>query len=390
MHTDERESPIMIAYLDNAASTRLDPEVAEVMALASALGNPSSLHSLGREAKQLLDEARASVAGQLGVTPEQITFTSGATESDNLAVLGVARAARERGRHVITSTIEHSAVRGPMNLLECEGFEVTRVAVDEEGRIDPGDVASACRADTVLVSIVLANNEIGTVQPAAEIKQAIGEVPLHLDAAQANGKIALNLDDLGADLLTLSGHKMHGPRGVGVLCRRPHVHLIPIMFGGSHEAGLRPGTENVAAAIGFAHAFARAQRHLGANVARMDAQRSALRNGLAAALPDAVFNGSETHRLPTIVNVSIPGVEGEALVLALDAEGVAASSGSACDSHSVEPSPVLRAIGRDDELARGSIRLSVSSDTSDAEIEHAVEVVPRVVRRFSEALRSKQ
>ena len=375
----------MKAYLDNAATTRLDPTVANAMQLAAGFGNPSSLHAFGREAHDTLEEARASVASQLGTTPDTIVFTSGATESDNLAVLGAARAAKDRGRHVITTAVEHSAVRASVRQLAREGFTVTEVGVDGTGRVSPAEIAAALRDDTVLVSVMLANNEIGTVQPIAEIRDAIGETTFHCDAAQAAGKVGLDVTALGVDLLTLSGHKMHGPRGVGVLYRAPKTPVEPLAYGGSHEHGLRPGTENVAGAVGFAFALSRAQRHLDDNISRIAGLRETLATALERSIPDAIFHGSPEHRLPTILNLSIPGLESEALVLALDAEGIAVSAGSACEAHRVEPSYVLKALGLEDSVARGSLRISLASDTTPDEVAYAAERIPAVVRRFRSA-----
>lgn len=374
----------MRAYLDNAATTAIHPAVAEAAQLASTLGNPSSLHAEGREARQLLGEARTAVAEHLGVDGESVLFTSGATESNNLALLGAARASSVRGCHIITSTIEHSAVRGPLRQLEREGFEVTELGVDRAGRINPQDVADALRPDTILVSIMLANNEIGTLQPIPEIRGAIGDTPFHCDAAQACGKVRFDLGSLGADFVTLSGHKMHGPRGVGVLYHAPGAPLDPITYGGSHEYALRPGTENVAGAVSFARALSLAHRELERNIDHMERLRSRLIAALEARIPDAIFHGSPDHRLPSIVNLSVPSTEGDAAVLALDAAGVAISAGSACEATSVEPSHVIRALGHGDAIARASIRLSLAASTSEEEVEFAARLIPDVLERLRE------
>lgn len=376
----------MRAYLDNAATTRLHPDVAEAMAQVP-FGNPSSLHAVGREARQFLDEARTSVAGQLGAAPNEIIFTGGATEADNLALIGVARANRDRGRHIVTTAIEHSAVLGAARQLEREGFEVTFLPVDARGRIDLDRLREALRPDTALVSVMLGNNEVGTIQPIAAISAMLRPVGvlLHSDAAQACGKRRLSVDALGVDLLTLSGHKMHGPRGVGVLYKRASVRMEPMLHGGAHEHGLRSGTENVAAAYGFAHALRIAHRDLDKNVHRMEAQRATLLEALTARVPGLRVNGCETDRLPSILSVSFPGLEGDAIVLALDAVGVESSSGSACDASSVEPSHVLLAQGLDAAFVRGTLRLSVAADTSPMEIDHGVAVIPSTLARLLDA-----
>lgn len=377
----------MFVYLDNAATTRVHPDVAEAMQLAGTFANPSSLHSAGVEAREILEEARNSVAGQLGATPSGIVFTSGATESNNIAILGAARAAASRGRHIVTTSIEHAAVRAPLRQLAREGFETTEVAVDRAGRVSPADVAAALRDDTVLVTIMLANNEIGTLQPIAAIRRAIGDTTLHCDAAQAGGKVRLDVAELGVDLLTVSGHKMHGPRGVGVLFRNPAIPVEPISYGGSHEHGIRPGTENVAGAVGFARALALAHRHLNDNAIHMERLRDRLSAALERGIDGATVLGAREPglRLPSILSISIPGIESEAVVLALDGKGIAVSAGSACEAGSVEPSHVLRAIGLDESAARGSLRLSISTDTRENEIDHAVSVIPEVVTHFRRA-----
>lgn len=373
----------MQAYLDNAATTRLHPEVREAMTQVP-FGNPSSLHSVGREALQFLDEARTSVAGQLGARPEEIIFTSGATEADNLAVIGAARARSDHGRHVVTTAIEHSAVLGSARQLQREGFEVTFLPVDQQGRIDLDQLHQCVRADTILVSVMLANNEIGTIQPIAEISSLLKPrgVIFHCDAAQASGKVRLQVDALGVDLLTLSGHKFHGPRGAGALYKKASVRIEPLQLGGAHEHGLRSGTENVAALYGFAHALRIAHRDLEDNTTWMEAQRGKLLDTLRQRIPTLRVNGCDTARLPSILNVALPGLEGDAIVLALDAAGVAASSGSACEASRVEPSHVLVALGLDANHVRGTLRLSVAADTSVAEIDHACSVVPTTLERM--------
>ncbi len=349
----------------------------------AAQGNPSSLHTPGREARRLLEEARSTVARELSTEPQTVIFTSGATESDNLAVLGTARAAKQRGRHLIASYVEHSAVLGPIQQLLREGFEVTGLEVDATGRVDPQAVARAMRPDTVLVSVMLANNELGTVQPIRAIREAIGpEVLFHTDAAQACGKLKLDLEELGVDLLTLSGHKMHGPRGVGALCLRSRVEIESLFFGGSHERGIRSGTENVAAALGFAKALEIAHRDLDRNLAHMEKLREILLVGLSKQLPGLLIHGSEEYRIPSILSLSVPGTEGIRLVLDLDRHGISISSGSACSSQSLDTSHVMEQIGLDLDTARAAIRVSVAADTLEDEIHYAVETIPRVIEDY--------
>lgn len=376
------------AYLDNAATTRLHPDVREAMEQVP-FGNPSSLHAEGREAHQFLEEARAAVASQLQAQSDEIVFTGGATEADNIAVLGVARAQRDRGQHVITTAVEHSAVLSAARQLQREGFDVTYLPVDEQGLVDLAALQAAVREDTILCSVMLANNEIGTVQPIAEIAALLRPrgVLVHTDAAQASGKLPLQVPALGVDLLTLSGHKMHGPRGVGALYCRAGVKIDPIVVGGEHEHGLRAGTENVAAVYGLAHALRIAHRDLAANTARMEEQRHQLVAALADAFPQMRSNGATHSRLPSILNVAFPGVEGDAIVLALDAVGVAASSGSACEASSVEPSHVLSALQLPEEYVRGTLRLSVAADTKQAELDHAIPAIVAAVGRLLAAQR---
>ena len=373
----------MVAYLDNAATTRLHPEARAAMERAAdSFANPSSVHRPGREARKALDAARAKAAGVLGAAPEEICFLSGATEADNLAVLGTARRRGAPG-HLVTTAVEHSAVLEPCRHLRANGWTLDVVSCDAAGRVAPDAVAAALRPDTALVSVMLANNETGTLQPVREIAalcRARG-VTVHCDAAQAGGKLRVRPDDLGVDLLTLSAHKMHGPRGAGLLWVRAGVALQPLLFGGGHEGGLRAGTENVVAAAGFAAALEVAERDLDENVARMERLRGRLREGLAS-IPGLKVNGHDTERLPSVLSVSIPDVEAEAAVLLLDGKRVCVSSGSACMAASVEPSHVLRAMGIPDALARGTLRLSVAADTTDDDVAKALEAIPDAVARL--------
>lgn len=370
----------MIAYLDNAATTRMSADVrfAVDTALRGTFGNPSSLHSAGRAARRSVEDARERIAAALGADPKEILFTSGATESDNLALFGVCEALRGRGNHVVTSAVEHPAVLEACRALERRGFAVTRVAVDGQGRVDPAAVEEAVTPRTILISIMWVNNEVGTVQPIAEIarrKRAL----LHTDAAQAVGKTPVPLN--GIDLLTFSGHKIHGPKGIGGLFVRKGTPLEPFLVGGGQEFEKRAGTENVPWIAGLACALEGAVRRRPEDTARMESLRERLHRGLER-IPDVYENGHPTERAPGILNVSFEGVDGEAVVLALDAEGICVSTGSACASLGSEPSHVLRAMGLSPDRIRASVRFSVASDTIDEEIELAERIVPGVIERL--------
>lgn len=362
-------------YLDNASTTRVHPDVRDAMepCFGETYGNPSSLHAAGRAARKAVEDARETLAGRLGADPKEILFTSCATEADNLALFGVAAALHAKGNHIVTSAVEHPAVLSACGELEKRGCRVTRVPVDREGRVDPRDVEKAITPKTILVSIMLANNEVGTVQPIAEIARPKG-VYLHTDAAQACGKIAVDLE--GVDLLTFSGHKMHAPKGIGGLFVRKGTPLAPVIVGGGQEFERRSGTENVPYIVGLARAFT-----LKPDLKRVERLREKLRSGLERVERIRV-NGHPIHRLPTILNVTFEGIDGEAIILALDAEGICVSSGSACASQSMEPSHVLLAMGLTRDEARGSVRFSLSAETTEEEIARTLEVVPKVVARL--------
>jgi cysteine desulfurase len=374
-------------YLDYAATTPVDARVAAVMneclTQTGVFGNPASQHYYGRLARARVERARAQVAALIGAPAPQIVWTSGATESDNLAILGTARAATKRGRHIITARTEHKAVLDPCRRLEQEGVRVTYLKPDAEGLIDPAQVRDAIGPDTVLVSIMHANNEIGVLQDI----EAIGrycrerEVPLHVDAAQTAGKVEIDLARLPVDLLSLTAHKMYGPKGIGALYMTPERRALlqPLIFGGGHERGMRSGTLAVHQIVGFGLAC-----ELCAGEQREDALRiEALRSRLWAGLRDidgVVFNGHPTRRVPSILNVSFPGIEGESLLFALPE--LALSTGSACNSDSDEPSYVLRALGRDTELAQSSLRFSLGRFSRDRDIDLALAAVRREVARL--------
>lgn len=360
-------------YLDNAATTRLLPEVRAAMDSAP-FGNPSSLHAAGRAARKAVEDARETTADILGCSPKEVLFTSGATEANNLAILGTLRP----GQHVVTTAVEHPSV-----LEACaaaEGVEVARVPVDREGRVSVADLERALTPRTALVSVLLGNNEVGTLQPVEEVAALARarRIPLHVDAAQACGKVRLRLT---ADLFTLSAHKMHGPKAVGALVVRRGLTLRARQFGGGQEFERRAGTENVPAIAGMAAAMELSERDHDRRAALYARLASRLREGLRR-ISAVRFNGAPAAALPHIVNVSIRGVDGEAVVLALDAEGVCASSGSACASQSAEPSHVLLAMGLSREEARGSVRFSLGADSTEADVDAALTVVPRVIERL--------
>jgi cysteine desulfurase len=369
-------------YLDHASTTPLDPRVLEAMVpyFSERFGNASSVHAFGQEARAAVDEARRVLARALGAQPSEVVFTSGATEADNWAILGVAWAMEERGRHIITSAVEHHAILEPCRFLEERGWEVTYLPVDRYGRVDPEDVRRALRDETVLVSVMHANNEIGTLQPIAEIARICRErgVLVHTDATQSFGALPLHVDELGVDLLSASAHKRYGPKGVGLLYVRKGTRILPLMRGGSQERGRRAGTENVPGIVGFGRAIAIALEEREAEQARVRRLRDRLVEGLLR-IPGAHLNGHPTERLPNNVNVSFEGTESETLLLNLDLAGIAASSGSACTAGSLEPSHVLRAIGLPEELARGSVRFTLGRWTTEEEVEEAIRATAEAV-----------
>jgi cysteine desulfurase len=383
-------------YMDHSATTPVDRRVVEAMMpfLTESFGNPSSVHFFGQEARSALDRARREVAALVGARPNEIVFLSGGTEANNLAIRGTAELHAEHGRHIITSSIEHSAVRNVCDALEGRGWEVTRLPVYDNGIIRVEDVRAALRPETVLVTVMLANNEIGTIQPVAEIGALIREerqrgrkhLWLHTDAVQAPGRMPLNVEALGCDLLSMSGHKLHAPKGVGALYVRRGTRLAPQNIGGHQERERRGGTEPVALIVAFGEAARLARLELDERIERMRRLRDRFEAGVCERVSDVLLNGDRERRLPHISNLSFRYVEGEGLLINLDMQGVAVSTGSACSSGSLEPSPVIRALGRDDELARGSIRFSIGKDTTDEDVTYALEVIPRAVetlRRLS-------
>ncbi|HEY9404604.1 MAG TPA: cysteine desulfurase family protein [Pyrinomonadaceae bacterium] len=379
-------------YLDNSATTPVDPRVVEAMLpyLMEKFGNASSVHFYGQEARVALDRARREVAALVNARPNELVFLSGGTEANNLAIRGIAESAVEHGRHIITSNIEHSAVRGVCDALEKRGWEVTRLPVYEDGIVRLEDVRAALRPDTVLITVMLANNEIGTIQPVAEIGALVREerergrkyLWLHTDAVQAAGRMTVDVDALGCDLLSLSAHKLHAPKGAGALYVRRSVRLTPQSIGGHQERERRAGTESVPLIVAFGRAAAFAREELAGRIAHLGRLRDQFEMGVEARVADIVFNGDRERRLPHLSNISFRFIEGEGLLINLDMQGVAVSTGSACSSGSLEPSPVIRALGRDDELARGSIRFSLGKDTTAEDIAYVHEVLPRAVENL--------
>ncbi len=377
-------------YLDYASTTPVHPKVLQAMDpyLRQEFGNPSNLYRLGRRAAEALDRARAQVAHVLGCHDDEVVFTSGGSESDNLALKGIALALLPRKRHVVTTTIEHSAVLGAArDLQERWAVDVTYVPVDERGIVDPAAVAAAIRPDTGLVSVMLANNEIGTIQPVADVarRAAARGVLVHTDAVQAPGLLDLRVDSLGVDALSLSAHKFYAPKGVGVLYVRRGTPLAPLLHGGSQEGHRRAGTENLAGIVGCGAALDLVEQHRPATCARLTTLRDRLIEGIEAAVPDALLNGDRQARLPSNASFCFRDVAGESILLELEMEDVYASSGSACHAGSQDPSHVLLAIGRTPELAHTALRLTLGAPTTDAEVERVLDLLPLALDRMRRA-----
>lgn len=379
-------------YLDNSATTPVDPRVAAAMARAvtETFGNASSVHGFGQQARAAVDRARRDVATLIGARQNEIVFTSGGTEANNLAIRGLCEAVSGHGRHIITSAIEHPSVAGVCADLEKRGWEVTRLPVYENGIVRIEDVSDALRADTVLITIMLANNEIGTIQPIAQTgvlvreQRAAGQknLWLHTDAVQAAGRLHLNVEELGCDLLTISGHKLYAPKGVGALYVRRGVRLHGQNVGGHQERERRAGTENVPGIVAFGEAAKLAREELPQRSQHDRTLRDKFEALVRERIEYIVMNGDRERRLDHLSNISFRFIEGEGLLINLDLEGVAVSTGSACSSGTLEPSPVIRALGLDDELARGSLRFSFGKDNSDADVDYVVEVLVAAVERL--------
>ncbi len=375
-------------YLDHNATTPVDREVLEAMLpyFADAFGNASSIHSFGQRTRAAVERARQSVAELIGARPAEIVFTSGGTESDNHAIFGVVAAAAAEKKHVITTTVEHHAVLNACQALERRGVAVTYVPVGREGSVDHEDVRRALRPETLLITVMHANNELGTVQPLEEIGRIAAEadVYFHTDAVQSAGKIPLDVNRLGVDLLSVSAHKLYGPKGVGALYIRKGTRLEPLFYGGHHQRDHRAGTENVSGIVGLGKAAELARAKFPETTPRLTALRDRLEQGFLARVPHARVNGSGAPRTPNTSNIIFPFVEGEALVIALDLKGIACSTGAACSSGAVEPSHVLTAIGLPAEDARASLRFSLGRETSDEDVDFALAVVPGVVEHLRE------
>lgn len=373
----------MKVYADNAATTKMSRCAIDAMLpyFDGIYGNPSSLHSIGQAAKEALEGARAQIASLLGCLPKEIYFTSGGSEADNQAILSAARMGERRGkRHIISTAFEHHAVLHTLKKLSSEGFEVQLLDVGADGNITAQQVADAIRPDTCLVTVMYANNEIGSILPIAEIGAVCRErgVLFHTDAVQAAGHLAIDVRAQNIDMLSLSAHKFHGPKGIGVLYARMGVALTNLIEGGAQERGKRAGTENLAAIMGMTAALTDACAHLEENAAKLTRLRDRLIAGLSA-IPHSVLNGDPVARLPGNVNFCFEGIEGESLLLLLDLRGISASSGSACTSGSLDPSHVLLAIGRPHEIAHGSLRLSLCAENTDEDIDYMLQEIPQVV-----------
>ncbi|OQB25335.1 MAG: Cysteine desulfurase [Firmicutes bacterium ADurb.Bin182] len=373
-------------YLDNAATTALKPEVLEKMLpyFTEYYGNPSSLHSFAREAKKGIDKAREQTASAVGALPEEIIFTGSGSESDNMVLRGIAALKKQNGNHIIISSVEHHAVLHTCEELEKAGFKVTYLPVDEYGRVFADDVASAITDKTILVSIMFANNEVGTIMPISEIGSICRarNVLFHTDAVQAVGQVPIDVKKMNIDMLTMSAHKFHGPKGAGALYIKKGIRLPAMITGGAQERKKRAGTENVPGIVGLGEAIEISVKNMETNAKRMRSLRDKLIMGIRERIPDVKLNGHPSERLPGNVNFSIRYVEGESILLMLDLNGIAASSGSACTSGSLDPSHVLLAMGLDHETAHGSLRMTLGDETTDEEIDYVLEVLPGIINRL--------
>ncbi|KLK88212.1 cysteine desulfurase [Methanoculleus sediminis] len=373
-------------YMDHAATTFMKPEVVAAMApyLSEHFGNPSSLYRFSRESKNGVEEARGQVAAAVGASAGEIFFTSGGTEADNWAIKGIALANRNRGNHIVTSAIEHHAVLHTCEWLERQGFSVTYLPVDGFGRVEPERVGEAITDETILVSVMTANNEIGTVQPVAEIGRVAHDrgVLFHTDAVQAIGAVPIDVERMGIDLLSLSGHKFYGPKGTGALYIRQGTRVETLIHGGGQERGRRAGTENVPGIVGLGRAIELATADIEGHNRRIAAMRDRLVRGVLGSVPDSRLNGHPTERLPNNANFSFRYIEGESILLLLDGRGICASTGSACSSGSSEPSHVLLATGLSHEEAHGSLRLTLGDANTGEDVDHVLEVLPEVIGRL--------
>jgi cysteine desulfurase len=385
-----------IIYLDYAATTPVDPRAVKAMLpyFSEKFGNTMSLHALGQETKEALEESREVVADLMGAKPSEIFFTGSATESNNLALKGISEANRKKGRHIIISSIEHPCVRESAKWLESQGFEITRLKVDKYGLVNPKDVEKAIRKDTILVSVIHASNEIGTIEPIGEIGEVIKrkseifnlkpKICFHTDAAQSFGKIPIDVNKMNIDLLTASSQKMYGPKGAGCLFIREGIKISPILHGGGHESGLRSSTINIPAIVGFAKACEICEKERLSEAKRLSKLRNKLKKGVLSKIPNSYLNGHPTKRLPNNANFWFEGIEGESIVIRLDLLGIAASTGSACSSVKLEPSDVLLAIGLKPQEAHGSLRLSLGRWTTEKDINYVLKVLPKIIKKLRE------
>lgn len=375
-------------YLDHAATTMLCPKALDAMMpfLTNSFGNPSSSYEAGFTARDAVARARKQIADLISAQPGEIFFTSGGSEADNWALRSTARMLAHKGKHIITTSIEHHAVLHTVDYLENIGFEVTRLPVNKDGRISPKQLEEAIRPDTILISVMFANNEIGTIQPIKELAAVAHQhqILFHTDAVQAFGQIPINVDELGIDMLSASAHKLYGPKGIGCLYLRKGIKLPPLLFGGAQESGMRAGTEPVAAIAGFGAAAECARLDMKTSMARETELRDYLIRQILTRIPNAHLNGSPVHRLPGNANFSFPSVEGETLLILLDMKGICASAGSACSSASHSPSHVLKAIGLPDSLAKGSLRLTLGRETTKEELEQTIDALEEILSELFE------
>jgi len=373
--------------MDHAATTSTDVEVFEAMKpfFTQKYGNPNSIHSFGQEAREAVEEAREKIARLIGANPSEIVFTAGGTEADNYAIKGIAWANQKKGNHIITSQIEHHAVLHSCQFLEKHGFKVTYLKVDKYGLIDPEEVKKAITDQTILVTIMHANNEIGTIEPIKEIGKIVKEAGIyfHTDSVQTTGHIPIEVNDLGVDMLSISGHKLYGPKGVGALYLRKGTKIVNLIDGGAQEKNRRAGTENVTGMVGLGKAVELAEKRLaGGEVDKVVKLRDKLITGIMDQIENVRLNGHSTKRLPGNVNICFEFIEGESMLLNLDIKGVAASSGSACTSGSLEPSHVLLAIGLPPEIAHGSLRLTLGKDNTEEDIDYVIDILPKIIEKL--------
>ena len=377
---------IIMSYMDHSATSPVDPEVLEAMLpyFKESFGNASTLYSLGREARTAMEKARKQVASLIGARAEEVYFTSGGTESDNLAIKGTISRLKGKGNHIITSAIEHPAVEETCKYLEKNGYTVTYLPVGEDGIVKMEDLKESTREDTILITIMHANNEIGTIQPIKEIGALAREkgILFHTDAVQSVGKIPVNVEDMNVDLLSISAHKLHGPKGVGALYIRKGVRIDPLFHGGGHEKGMRPGTENIPGIVGLGKACQLAEENLDKNMEYVVSLRDQLIKGVLGSIEQSFLNGHPTKRLPNNANFRFSSIEGESLILQLDFKGINASTGSACSSNKLEPSHVLMAIGLEEVDAHGSLRISLGKENTPEDIDSSIVVIKEVVERL--------